>query len=155
MRARTLQQLDDIRASVVRTRRISDKVIGVGPVSMGLDGVLAWIPVVGFAYSVAAGGFLLVQGARARVSVGTLAKMAGLLAADSVGDAVFTPVTNLADMLFTAHKWAADALLKDMDGTVYYPGHKSDAQGDPRFLELMDRVRSGQDPRRRVVFLGR
>ena len=156
MRARSHQHLDDIRASVERTRKMSDKIVGIGPLSIGLDGILGWIPVLGLCYSLAAGGFLLVQGARARVSAKTLAKMVGLLTADSLADVVPVPVASDAiDMIFTAHKWAADALLKDMDETVYYPGDKADAQDDPRFHELMARVRSGQDPRRRVVFLGR
>jgi hypothetical protein len=154
MRARSHQHLDDIRTSVERTRKLSDKIVGVGPFSIGIDGVLGWIPVVGLFYSVAAGGFLLLQGIRARVSGGTLAKMTGLLLADSATDLVPIPVApGVADMLFTAHKWAADALLKGMDDTVYYPGAKHEAKADPRFRELMDRVRSGQDPRRRVVFL--
>jgi hypothetical protein len=155
MRAKSHQHLDAIRASVLRTRRLTDKIVGIGPFSIGIDGVLGWIPVVGLIYSVSAGGFLLLQGVRARVSVGTLTKMAGLLLADSATDLVPLPiVTDAADMLFTAHKWAADALLKDMDGTVYYPGPKHEAHADPHFHELMARVRSGQDPRKRVVFLG-
>ena len=155
MRAKSHQHLDDIRASVLRTRRLTDKIVGIGPFSIGIDGVLGWIPVVGLIYSLGAGGFLLLQGVRARVSAGTLAKMAGLLIADSATDLVPIPVvTDAADMLFTAHKWAADALLKDMDDTVYYPGAKHHAHADERFHDLMARVKSGQDPRRRVVFLG-
>jgi hypothetical protein len=155
MRAQSHQHLDDIRASVLRTRKLSDKIVGFGPFSIGIDGILGWIPVVGLIYSVSAGGFLLLQGVRARVSAGTLVKMAGLLLADSATDIVPIPLaTDVADMLFTAHKWAADALLKDMDGTVYYPGAKHQAHADPRFHELMGRVRSGEDPRKRVVFLG-
>jgi len=154
MRAKTHQHLDDIRASVLRTRKLTDKIVGIGPFSVGIDGVLGWIPVVGLIYSVSAGAFLLLQGVRARVSLGTLAKMAGLLIADSATDLVPIPVaTDVADLLFTAHKWAADALLKDMEGTVYYPGTKYHAHADERFHELMARVKSGEDPRRRVVFL--
>ena len=140
---------------MLRTRRLSDKIIGIGPFSIGIDGVLSWIPVVGLIYSVSAGGFLLLQAVRARASAGTLARMVGLLIADSATDLVPVPLaTDVADMLFTGHKWAADALLKDMEDTVYYPGAKHEAQADPRFHEVMARVRSGEDPRRRVVFLG-
>lgn len=156
MWARHHHEIDSIRASVERTRRLSDKVVGVGPFTLGLDGVLAWIPIVGLAYSVAAGGFLILQGVRARVGLSTLAKMAGLLTADAVTDVVPIPIASSAiDMLFTGHKWAADALLKAMDETVYYPGHAHDAAADPRFNDLKLRMRSGHDPRRRVVYLGR
>ena len=155
MRVRTHADLDRLRASVERTRRLSDRVIGLGPFGLGLDGVLAWIPGAGLLYSLAAGGFLLVQGARAQVAPRTLGRMIGLLAADSLTDVIPIPLAPaLADMVFTGHKWAADALLKGMEETIYYPGSKRDAEHDPRFREILEQVRTGEDPRRRVVFLG-
>jgi hypothetical protein len=60
--------LNAIRASVERVGRLSDSILRVGPFSIGLDGVTAWVPVVGEIYSTVAGGFILVQGARAGVS---------------------------------------------------------------------------------------
>jgi len=155
MRARTQFEIDRIRASVERTRKISDKIIGIGPFSLGLDGVMTWIPVVGLIYSAGAGGFLLLQGIRVGASLSTLAKMFSMLSADALSNLVPIPVAPSAfDMLFTAHKWAADALMKEMDETVYYPGSRQEARIDPRFADLVARVRSGEDPRRRMVFLG-
>jgi len=144
-----------LRASVKRTRRISDKIIGVGPFTLGLDGVLAWIPGAGVAYSVAAGAFLMVQGVRAQVPARTLARMGVLLVADSLFDLIPVPLAPaVADMVFTGHKWAADALLCALDETIYYPGSRKDAEADPHFQETMVRVRSGAEPRKRVIFLG-
>ncbi len=43
-----------IRASVDTVGRLSDSIVRMGPVSIGIDGVLSWIPVVGEVYSAAA-----------------------------------------------------------------------------------------------------
>lgn len=156
MRARSHDDIDRIRASVHRTRRLSDKIIGIGPFNLGVDGLVTWIPGVGALYGLAAGGFLVVQAIRARASPTTLARMAGLLGAETVFDVFdFVPIApSVIDMLFTGHKWAAEALMKGIDETVYYPGTRADAQGDLRFQEVLARMRSGQDPRKRVVYLG-
>ena len=156
MRARSHHDVDRIRASVHRTRRLSDKIIGIGPFNLGIDGLMTWIPGVGAIYGLAAGGFLMVQAFRAHASPRTLAKMAGLLGADAVTDVFdFVPIAPaVVDMLFTGHKWAAEALMKGIDETVYYPGTRAAANADLRFQEVMERMRSGQDPRKRVVYLG-
>src|SRR4051812_33265186 len=123
MRARSHRELQGLRGSVNRVRKLSDRVIGIGPFSLGLDGVLAWIPGLGAAYSVGAGGYLLYQAVRAHARPGTLAKMAGLLVADSLTDVIPIPFAPaVADMVFTGHKWAADELLKHLDETLYYEG---------------------------------
>jgi len=147
MLAKSHIDLHNIRLSVERARKISDRVIGVGPVGIGLDGVLAWIPGAGQVYSLAAGGFILMQGVRARASLPTLASMAGLLLADSLMSTA--PVIGpAADMLFTGHKWAANMLLRHIEETHYVEG----AQGDPVHAETVASVRAGRE-RRRVVFL--
>jgi hypothetical protein len=97
-----------------RIKRLSDRLIGIGPFGLGLDGVLAWVPVVGPFYSVAAGGLLLFHGARGGATVWTLARMAGYIAADTAVDAV--PVLGwMADTLFPGHLMAANALQKDVE----------------------------------------
>ena len=59
-----------------RIRKLSDRVVGVGPWGIGLDGVLAWVPVAGIVYSLGAGGLLLYEGGKAGASNATLARMA-------------------------------------------------------------------------------
>ncbi|HTI66759.1 MAG TPA: DUF4112 domain-containing protein [Caulobacteraceae bacterium] len=160
MFARSHRDLHGLRASVERTRKLSDRVIGLGPFSLGLDGVLAWIPGLGFAYSVAAGGFLVLQAVRARARPATVLKMLGLLAADSLTDVIPIPLAPaVADMVFTGHKWAADALLKHLDETLYYEGTKAEAEADPAFrqhlLQLAEQRRAGSPPlHKRVIYLG-
>lgn len=159
MFARTHRDLHGLRTSVERTRKLSDSVLKLGPFSLGLDGVLGWVPGVGLAYSVMAGGFLILQAVRARARPGTVAKMAGFLVADSLTDVIPVPLAPaVADMFFTGHKWAADTLLKHLDETLYYEGSKRDAEADPKFRkyleELAEQRRSGVPLKaKRIVYL--
>ncbi len=97
-----------------RIKRLSDRLIGIGPVGIGLDGVLAWAPGVGTAYSVGAGALLMYHGVTAGASLPTLARMAAYLILDSA--ASVPPVIGWAvDTLFPGHLMAAGALQKDIE----------------------------------------
>lgn len=97
-----------------RIRRLSDRVVGVGPWGLGMDGVLAWIPVAGTVYSVGAAGLLLYEAVEAGASRSTLLKMSAYLGVDSVSSGV--PLVGWAvDTLFTGHAFAARALMKDIE----------------------------------------
>ena len=97
-----------------RIKRLSDRLVGIGPVGIGLDGVLAWVPVAGTAYSLGAGGLLLYQGVVAGASLPTLARMAAYLLLDSA--ASVPPVIGWAvHTLFPGHLMAARALQKDIE----------------------------------------
>ncbi len=106
--------LERIRRSVEMVGRLSDGLIRIGPWGIGIDGVLSWIPIVGEVYSAAAGGFILIQGARARVPLRVLLGAAGLLASRMAFDAV--PLAGpLAADLFIAHKWSARMVVKAIE----------------------------------------
>jgi hypothetical protein len=95
-------------------KRLSDRLIGIGPFGLGLDGVLAWVPGVGPIYSMGAGGLLLFHAMQARASAATLARMLVYVAVDTATDAV--PVAGWAvDTLFPGHLMAAKALQKDIE----------------------------------------
>jgi hypothetical protein len=95
-------------------KRLSDRLIGIGPFGIGLDGVLAWVPGVGLAYGLGAGGVLLYHAMKAGASGATLARMAAYLAADNLSDTV--PMLGWAvDTLFPGHLMAAKALQKDIE----------------------------------------
>ena len=152
--ARTHLDVHNIRTAVERAKRISDRLIGVGPLGVGLDGVLSFIPVVGLVYSSAAGALLVIDAVRVKASLGTVVNMAALLVANSMLDVIPIPmVSGVTNTLFTGHKWAADLMLKHMDETLYYAGSRRDAEADPAFHDAMARIRSGEETRR-VVFLG-
>jgi len=160
--ARTLFEISNIRAAIARVGSLSDSIIGVGPLKIGLDGILAWIPGVGTVYSLGAAGLLIIQGMRARVPVGALLQVIILLGVRTLvttsGEAAamltMLPVTIPAELavdFFRAHKWSADILLKAIDNTVYVEGRRHPS--NPNYAEIKEQVRSGAE-RRRVVFLG-
>lgn len=109
-----------------RIRRLSDRVVGVGPWGLGLDGVLAWVPVAGTAYSLGAAGVLIYEAAKAGASHATIARMAAYLGLDSVASGI--PIVGWAvDTLFTGHAFAARALQRDIERRH---GRPLDATGD-------------------------
>ena len=103
-----------IRASVDRMGRLSDNIVRLGPFSLGLDGVLSWIPGIGELYSAGAAVFLLTQGLRARVPVGTLVVCGGLMASRTVITAVPLAGPLVSDVL-TMHKWSARLIVAAID----------------------------------------
>ena len=106
--------LEAIRLSVLKVGALSDALFHLGPFSIGLDGILDWVPGVGEFYSLAAGGFLLVQGVRAKVGAGTLIVAATLMGARAVITAV--PLAGpLAADLRTTHKWSAKLIARAIE----------------------------------------
>ena len=107
-------ELKSIRDSVSWIGRLSDSIVRFGPFSLGVDGVLSWIPGIGEFYSTVAGGFIVLQGARAGVPVPTLATATALLACRTVISGVPIAGAAFADV-FTAHRWAADLIVRAID----------------------------------------
>lgn len=107
-------ELLTIRASVDRMGRLSDNIFRFGPWSIGLDGVLSWIPAVGEVYSTGAAIFLIGQGLRARVDPGTLVVCGALMAGRTVITAVPLVGPVVSDVL-TMHKWSAKLIVAAID----------------------------------------
>lgn len=108
------ERLGRIRTSVATVGRLSDALVRVGPWSIGLDGILSWVPGLGEVYAATAGGFILVQGARAGVSPGVLLACAGLMGVRTVGTAVPLAGPLFADV-FLAHRWSARMIVSAID----------------------------------------
>ncbi len=158
MFARSHADLHNVRQGVGKLKNLSDRLIGVGPFGIGLDGVLSFVPVAGVVYSAVAAGLLLMHGVRARASMETLAHMGVLLVIDTLLDVPGAlpgvgVASGIADTLFTGHKWSANLLLKHMDDTIYLEGTRAQAKGRPDYAELMANIRAGRE-KRRIVFLG-
>ncbi len=151
--ARSHADLHNIRLGVDRIVRISDRIVGIGPVGIGLDGLLAAVPGLGVFYSAVAGGALIFEGIRARASVGVLIQMAAYLAVDTLLDVPGGVLNSILDTLFTGHKWSANLLFKHMDETIYIEGTREQMRNRPEYAELMSRVRARKE-NRRIVFLG-
>jgi hypothetical protein len=107
-------ELRSIRDSVALVGRLSDSLVHIGPFSLGLDGVLSWAPGLGDLYSTLAGGFIVVQGARAGVSAPVLGGAALLIGCRTVVGAVPIAGSVFADF-FTAHKWGAAMIVRAID----------------------------------------
>ena len=113
-----------------RIKQLSDRVVGFGPWGLGVDGVLAWVPVAGTVYSVGAAALLLSEAVQAGASRATLLRMAAYLGLDSAASGV--PLVGWAvDTLFTGHAFAARALQKDIERR-----HGRPADGSPAKLDL-------------------
>lgn len=152
--ARSHLDLHNIRASVERIGNISDNVIHFGPIKLGLEAVLEFVPFVGEIYSIVAGGMILIEGLRARVPASTLMSIIMLIGMrTAIGSLDAIPGLGIAGDLiagaFRAHKISADMVAKAMDDTIYYEG----ARSDPEYKDLLARVKAGKE-KRRVVHLG-
>ena len=115
--AKSAAELRSIRDSVVLAGRLSDSLVRLGPFSLGIDGVLSWVPGVGDLYSTAAGGFIIVQGARAGVPGAVLGGAAMLLGVRTLVGAVPVAGSAFADF-FTAHKGAAARVVRAIDAQL-------------------------------------
>jgi len=111
---RSPSELQATRDSVQWVGRMSDNIVRLGPFSLGIDGLLSWIPGVGEIYSTVAGAFIVVQGARAGVPVSVLLTAAALLACRTLISGVPVAGAAFADV-FTAHRWAAGMIVRDID----------------------------------------
>jgi hypothetical protein len=97
-----------------RIKKLSDNLIKIGPWGLGLDGVLAWVPIAGTVYSVGSGALLLYEAWKAKAAPWTLTRMAGYMIVNSAMSDV--PVIGWAmDTLFRAQLMAANALQKDIE----------------------------------------
>ena len=154
--ARSHIDLHNIRQSVDRIGNVSDNVVHFGPIKLGLEAVLEFVPFVGEIYSMIAGALLVIEGVRARVPGTTLMSVTFLIGVRTVmgaGNLIPIPgvgvLSELAAAAFRAHKISADMIAKAMDETLYIEGHK----GDPEYADVLASVRAGKE-KRRVVYLG-
>ena len=121
----TLQEAEKIWLKAERVKNLSDRIINLGPFSIGLDGIIALmnnpitIPLIpaGIAadqvYTWVAGIYLLTLGNQAKASGGTLLRMFAYIVVDAVLGAI--PGFGVVDYLFKGHKYAARALQKDIE----------------------------------------
>ncbi|HXQ16568.1 MAG TPA: DUF4112 domain-containing protein [Caulobacteraceae bacterium] len=96
-----------------RIKRVADRLIGLGPFSIGLDGLLAPVPVAGTLFCFGAGVWLIAEGVKARASPYTLARMVFYIAVRTISSVI--PIEGwFVDIFFRAHMMAANALQRDI-----------------------------------------
>ena len=103
-----------IRRSVAAVGALSDNLYSIGGFSIGLDGLLSWIPGLGEVYSSGAAIFIIAQGYRARVPAGVLLVAAAMMIARTGIIAVPLAGPAASDLL-TTHKWAAQMIVAAID----------------------------------------
>jgi len=151
MPKKTIADIEKIWSGVEGVKKLSDRVVGIGPFGVGLDGLLTWIPGVGLAYSLGAGAYLLVQGVRAKASPPTLVRMLAYLALDSATTELFL-VGDVVDFFFPGHLMAAKALQAEIERTHWVEGSARDARASGEHELHLERVRT--DPKlKRIVYL--
>ena len=96
-----------------RIKQVADRLVVIGPFSIGVDGLLAPVPLAGTLFSLGAGVWLLGEGVKARASGFTLARMLAYVGFRTLVSIV--PLEGvLVDILFRGHMMAARALQKDI-----------------------------------------
>lgn len=96
-----------------RIKTVSDRLVSIGPFGVGLDGALAFVPVAGGVYSLAAGLWLMREALRAGAGAWTLARM-GAYVLFNTASAEIPIVGQTFDFFFRGHLMAANALQKDI-----------------------------------------
>jgi hypothetical protein len=96
-----------------KIKRIADRLVGLGPFSIGLDGLLAFVPVAGTLFSLGAGIWLVAEAVKARAAAFTLARMLAYVGFRTAASIV--PIEGwFIDLLFRGHLMAANALQRDI-----------------------------------------
>ncbi len=110
----TAEEAHRIWLTAEKIKHVADRLVGLGPFSVGLDGLLAPVPLAGTLFSLAAGAWLVREGFRAQASAATLARMSFYVGFRTVASIV--PIEGwLVDILFRGHMMAARALQKDIE----------------------------------------
>ncbi|HBI18342.1 MULTISPECIES: DUF4112 domain-containing protein [unclassified Brevundimonas] len=151
MAARSIRDIENIWSNVEGVKKLSDRVIGIGPFGMGLDALLTWVPVVGTAYTVGTGGWLMLQAVRAKATPATLARMGAYMAFDAATGTV--PLAgDLVDTFFPGQLMAARALQKHIESTHWVEDSEANARasGDHDLHEAKVQREKGL---KRIVYL--
>lgn len=120
-----------------RIARLSDRIVQVGPLNLGIDSALALLPVGGGLYTIGVGAWLVYMGWKAGASGTTLAKMTAYVGVDAV-TAEVPLLGSVVDALFPGHILAARALKRDIEKR-YGPIPPEPTQGRRSWTDFADR----------------
>jgi len=151
MARRSIRDIENIWSNVEGVKKLSDRVIGIGPFGMGLDAMLTWVPVVGTVYTVGTGGWLMLQAVRAKATPATLARMGAYMAIDTATGTV--PIAgDIVDTFFPGQLMAARALQKHIESTHWVEDTEANARatGDHEMHEA--RVQNDKTLKR-IIYL--
>ena len=151
MARRSIRDIENIWSNVEGVKKLSDRVIGIGPFGMGLDAMLTWVPIVGTAYTVGTGGWLMLQAVRAKATPATLARMGAYMAIDTATGTV--PIAgDIVDTFFPGQLLAARALQKHIEATHWVEDTEANARASGAHEQHLATVRD--EPKlKRIVYL--
>lgn len=151
MAQRTIADIEKIWANVEGVKKLSDRVIGIGPVGFGMDALLTWVPVVGTAYTVGTAGWLMWQATRARATPAVLARMAAYMGVDAATGTV--PIAgDIVDTFFPGQLLAARALQKHIETTHWVEDSEAGAKASGDHDRHLATVRDSPKLKR-IVYL--
>ncbi|NEX92455.1 DUF4112 domain-containing protein [Caulobacter sp. 17J65-9] len=159
MRARSLSEVEQSWSAVDGVRKVSDRVIGLGPFGIGLDGLIAMTtagaPPIGIAagtvYTWGAGLFLVYHAIRAHASAWTLIRVVIYLLLDTVMGAI-PFVSGILDVFFQGHLYASRAIQKEIERTHWVGESLAGARAAGTVDQHLAEMRANR--KKRVVFLG-
>lgn len=168
MIAKTHAEIKKAYDSIDGIKRLSDRIIGIGPINLiGLDGILAFIPIPGLSlvYSIGASSVILYQAIRAKASLNIISTSfmillldSGLATVEDIAKIVpgFGTVVSLfpatMDVFFQGHLYAAHLVQKEINQTLYLEESESQARKSGRFRDHLAQVKSTKG-KKRVVYL--
>ena len=151
MASRSIRDIEKIWSNVEGIKKLSDRVVGIGPFGLGMDALLTWVPVVGTVYTVGTGGWLLMQAVRAKAAPATLARMAAYMAVDTATGTV--PIAgDVVDTFFPGQLLAARALQKDIETTHWVEDSEASATASGEHERHLIEMRADRK-KRRIVYL--
>ena len=106
----------------MKVRRFSDGLFRLGPIKVGADGLIGFIPGAGDVYAIGAGGYLLHLAWRAGAPRSVMAKMTAWLALD-LATGVVPLAGDAVDFFYRGHAKAAQELERWLD-VVHPEGRK-------------------------------
>jgi hypothetical protein len=166
MIARSIKDLEGIWTQLDRSKWLTDKIIGFGPVGIGLNGFTAlatsWFPILGTGvfetFTLVVAAYLLFQALRARASPGAVIAVLLVLFLDAAFD-LFDLIPfpgvgmlgGIADAIFRGPLLAAKIIQKDIERTHWIEGSAREARASGLIERHFEEMRAQK--KRRVVYL--
>jgi len=162
MIARSIKDLEKIWLQLDRSKWLTDSIIRIGPLGIGLNGLTALltssVPIVGIGafelFTVVVAGYLLIQAVRSRASTGTVLLVMFVLGLDALFDLLdFIPFLGGAiDAVFRGPLVAARILQKSIERTHWVEGTEREARASGAYARHLAEMRAQK--KRRLVYLG-
>jgi hypothetical protein len=161
MRARSIKDLEAIWLRLDKSKWLTDKLISVGGIGIGLNGIVALVTsaipglgILGFeAFTLVVAVFLLSQAFRARASASTVFAMVAVLGLDAAIDLLdIVPfLGGVIDTVFRGPLVAAKILQKDIETTHWVEGTRAEAEAANLHASHIAEMRAQK--KRRLVYL--